>query len=47
MGGQTYAVRVRTTLDPTTATRLTCKAHRDNPIPRHDLLSVDLRNPQG
>ncbi|WP_322937708.1 sucrase ferredoxin [Nocardioides bizhenqiangii] len=41
VGGATYAVRVRTVLDPASATRLTCKAHRDNPIPRHELLSVE------
>ncbi|HUQ00001.1 MAG TPA: sucrase ferredoxin [Aeromicrobium sp.] len=36
-----YLVRVRTTVDPATATRLTCKALRDNPVPRHDVLSID------
>ena len=41
VSGGTYAVRVRTLLDPATATRLTCKAHRDNPVPRHELLSVE------
>ena len=39
--GATYVVRVRTLLDPTSSTRLTCKAHRDNPIPRHELLGVE------
>ncbi|WP_158283030.1 sucrase ferredoxin [Nocardioides silvaticus] len=39
--GATYDVRVRTTRDPATATRLTCKAHRDNPVPRHELLGID------
>ena len=39
--GTTYDVRVRTTRDPATATRLTCKAHRDNPIPRHELLGIE------
>lgn len=39
--GAAYVVRVRTHLDPATATRLTCKAHRDNPIPAHELLSVE------
>ena len=33
VAGATYAVRVRTLVDPASATRLTCKAHRDNPIP--------------
>ncbi|RHW28190.1 sucrase ferredoxin [Nocardioides immobilis] len=41
VAGATYVVRVRTLLDPETATRLTCKAHRDNPIPRHELLAVE------
>jgi hypothetical protein len=41
VAGASYVVRVRTLLDPATATRLTCKAHRDNPIPRHELLSVE------
>ncbi|HEU5038750.1 MAG TPA: sucrase ferredoxin [Nocardioides sp.] len=40
VAGGTYEVAVRTTADPATAARLTCKAHRDNPIPRHDLLGV-------
>jgi hypothetical protein len=40
VAGAEYDVRVRTLLDPATATRLTCKAHRDNPVPRHELLSV-------
>jgi hypothetical protein len=39
--GAAYTVRVRTLLDPATATRLTCKAHRDNPVPRHELLGLD------
>ncbi len=41
VAGGTYAVRVRTLVDQETATRLTCKAHRDNPIPRHELLAVE------
>ncbi len=41
VAGGTYAVHVRTLLDPAGATRLTCKAHRDNPVPQHDLLSVE------
>lgn len=36
-----YRVRLRTILDPATSTRLTCNALRDNPVPRHELLSVD------
>ena len=43
VAGGTYDVVVRTTADPATAARLTCKAHRDNPIPRHELLSVVRR----
>lgn len=40
-GGGRYAVRVRTVVDGGSATRLTCKAHRDNPVPRHDVLAVE------
>lgn len=40
VAGATYAVRVRTSRESATATRLTCKASRDNPVPRHDLLGV-------
>lgn len=40
VAGATYDVRVRTTRDPATATRLTCKAERDNPVPAHELVSV-------
>jgi hypothetical protein len=40
IAGATYDVLVRAVDDPATATRLTCKAHRDNPIPRHELLSI-------
>ena len=36
-------VRVRTTSDPATATRLTCQARRDDPVPEHELLSVTRR----
>jgi hypothetical protein len=43
VAGATYDVRVRTTRDPATATQLTCKAHRDNPVPVHELLSVARR----
>ena len=41
VASSTYVVRVRTHVDDATATRLTCKAHRDNPIPRHEVLSVE------
>ena len=41
VAGSSYLVRLRTDLEDATATRLTCKAHRDNPIPRHELLSVE------
>ena len=41
VAGARYTVRVRTLVDPATATRLTCKASRDNPIPRHELLAVE------
>jgi hypothetical protein len=44
VAGGEYDVRVRTTSDPATATRLTCKAHRDNPVPEHELLSVTRRS---
>jgi len=40
VAGERYAVRVRTVLEEATATRLTCKARRDNPVPRHEILSV-------
>lgn len=39
-GGTAYDVRVRTVLDPATATRLTCDAQRENPVPRHDVLEI-------
>lgn len=44
VGGGTYDVAVRTTADPAGATRLTCKAQRDNPIPRHELVGVVRRD---
>ena len=44
VAGATYAVRVRTTRGPDVA-RLTCRAQRDNPLPRHELL--DLRRVDG
>ncbi len=40
VAGAAYDVVVRTTHDPATATRLTCKAGRDNPVPAHTLLDV-------
>ncbi|ABL83874.1 MULTISPECIES: sucrase ferredoxin [unclassified Nocardioides] len=43
VAGATYDVRVRTTRDPATATQLTCKARRANPVPAHELLSVTRR----
>lgn len=43
VAGATYDVRVRVTRDPASATQLTCKAHRDNPVPAYDLLSVARR----
>jgi hypothetical protein len=42
VAGATYAVRVRTTRGPDLA-RLTCRAGRDNPVPRHELLDVVRR----
>lgn len=42
VAGATYAVRVRTTRGPDLA-RLTCRAGRDNPLPRHELLEVIRR----
>ncbi len=44
VAGGTYDVVVRTVNDPATATRLTCKAHRDNPVPAHELVSVTRRS---
>jgi hypothetical protein len=40
VAGGTYEVRVRSSRDPGTATRLTCKAGRPNPVPAHELLGV-------
>jgi hypothetical protein len=36
----TYRVLMRTVIDPSTATRLTCNALRDNPVPRHEPLWI-------
>ncbi|MEZ0580911.1 sucrase ferredoxin [Nocardioides sp. MH1] len=41
IGAASYEVRVRTIVDPTSAARLTCQALRDNPVPRHELVSVE------
>ena len=35
-----WEVAVRTVADAATGARLTCKAHRDNPVPRHEVLQV-------
>ena len=45
VAGATYEVVVRSTSDPGTATRLTCKAHRDNPVPAHEPMSI-TRTPE-
>lgn len=42
VGGATYAVTMRTTTEPDLQ-QLTCRATRDNPVPRHDLVSVTRR----
>lgn len=42
VAGAAYAVRVRTTRGPEQR-RLTCRAGRDNPVPRHELLGVVRR----
>lgn len=44
VAGGTYDVVVRTVSDPATATRLTCKAHRDDPVPAHELVSATRRS---
>ena len=44
VAGATYDVVVRSTSDPATATQLTCKALRPNPVPAHDLVSVSRRS---
>ena len=44
VAGGTYAVVVRTVRDQRTAARLTCKAARDNPIPRHEVVKVVRRS---
>lgn len=40
VAGGTWEVVVHTTRDPATATRLTCQASRDNPVPAHEVLGV-------
>lgn len=44
VAGGTYEVAVRTHRDPATAALLTCKAQRDNPVPRHEVLGVVRRS---
>jgi hypothetical protein len=44
VAGGSYVVVVRTTSDPGAAAQLTCKAHRDNPVPAHELVSVTRRS---
>ena len=43
VAGASWGVVVRTIHDPLSATRLTCKAARDNPIPRHEIVKVVRR----
>ncbi|GAB3197743.1 sucrase ferredoxin [Nocardioides hungaricus] len=40
VAGGSYQIAVRTHRDPATATRLTCAARRDNPVPRHEVLGA-------
>lgn len=42
-GEREYDVRVLSTAPPESATRLTCKAARDNPVPRHEVLGIEPR----
>lgn len=44
VAGGTYEVAVRTHRDPATASRLTCRAQRDNPVPRHEILTLERRS---
>jgi hypothetical protein len=44
VAGASYEVVVRTHRDPESAAQLTCKAQRDNPVPRHEVLSVVRRS---
>jgi hypothetical protein len=41
VAGATYDVRVRSTLGPPAA--LTCRAERDNPVPRHEVIATTRR----
>lgn len=41
VAGATYDVAVRTLVDPAVSARLTCKAHRDNPVPRHEVVAIE------
>ncbi len=43
VGGE-HEVVVRTVRDPATATRLTCQAQRDNPVPVHEVVSARRRS---
>jgi hypothetical protein len=43
VAGGSYAVSVRTSRDPAAASRLTCKATRDNPAPAHELVGIERR----
>ena len=43
VGGGSHDVVVRTVRDPGSATRLTCKAQRDSPVPAHELIGVIRR----
>ncbi len=44
VAGGSYEVVVRTSRDPASATRLTCQAGRDNPVPVHEVLGVLRRD---
>lgn len=44
VAGATYDVVVRTSREPSTAARLTCKAGRDSPVPAHELVSAARRS---
>ncbi|GAB6984200.1 sucrase ferredoxin [Nocardioides pyridinolyticus] len=41
VAGGSYEVAVRTHRDQATASRLTCRAQRDNPVPRHEILTAE------
>lgn len=42
-----FRVHIRTVVDPATATRLTCNAASDNPVPRHDVLAIEAVDTPG